>query len=213
MPDLYIITGSNGAGKSTFGHSYLPKNIQDNNTIFDGDKLYLLKKRELYLSRTPSMKEAGRLAEEWLSQYFEEQVTDAIRNNRPFIYEGHFRDDGSWATPERFKAAGYIINVIFLGLNDTTSSEFRVFERAKFGGHNVPPHEIEKNFYGNLIQLNKRFETIDFLKIVDTSEPVPKILASLKNGEIQEALEHLKIPLWFEENLPAIFKKIIENKN
>ena len=56
MPDLYVIIGSNGAGKSTIGFSYLPKRIQDNYTIFDGDKLFMLKRKELYPAKTPSKK-------------------------------------------------------------------------------------------------------------------------------------------------------------
>jgi predicted ABC-type ATPase len=39
MPNLYIIAGHNGAGKSTFGKNLLPQNAQ-NLTIFDGDLVY-----------------------------------------------------------------------------------------------------------------------------------------------------------------------------
>ncbi len=38
MPVLFIITGSNGAGKSTVGYTYLPPDIQKDHTVFDGDK-------------------------------------------------------------------------------------------------------------------------------------------------------------------------------
>jgi len=62
MPALYIITGANGAGKSTFGFSYLPTQLQHNYTIFDGDKLFLLKRRELYPALTPSLKEAKKVS-------------------------------------------------------------------------------------------------------------------------------------------------------
>lgn len=47
MPGLYIITGSNGAGKSSFGVSYLPQSLQGY-TIFDGDKLFMEKRRQVY---------------------------------------------------------------------------------------------------------------------------------------------------------------------
>jgi predicted ABC-type ATPase len=43
MPDLFIITGSNGAGKSTVGKEYLPIHIQEKYPIFDGDKLFYAK--------------------------------------------------------------------------------------------------------------------------------------------------------------------------
>lgn len=45
MPGLYIITGSNGAGKSTIGYTYFPEQIT---SIFDGDKLYLEVKSRLW---------------------------------------------------------------------------------------------------------------------------------------------------------------------
>ena len=44
MPELYIITGSNGAGKSTVGADYLPSHIQQQGQFFDGDKLFMQKK-------------------------------------------------------------------------------------------------------------------------------------------------------------------------
>lgn len=113
MPDLYIITGSNGAGKSTVGFSYLPKTVQSNCEIFDGDKLTLLKKRELFKVVTPSLKEAGRLALEWLFEHFEECVKKALKEKSDFVYEGHLPKDAHWNTPKRFKISGYRIHVVF----------------------------------------------------------------------------------------------------
>ncbi len=74
MPDLYIITGANGAGKSTLGFSYLPKIIQNNYEVFDGDKLAMQKRKELYKAKTPSLREATRMADEWLFEHFEQSV-------------------------------------------------------------------------------------------------------------------------------------------
>jgi len=51
MPDLYVITGANGAGKSTVGFSYLPKIKQDKCDVFDGDKLAMQKRTELYRTK------------------------------------------------------------------------------------------------------------------------------------------------------------------
>ncbi len=78
------------------------------------------------------------------------------------------------------------------------------------GGHNVPPYEIERNYYGNLVQLNKRYMEIDELQIVDTSESVnPRVLALFKNGEVDHAVHHGKLPEWFEKGLPKLYKKIM----
>ncbi len=213
MPDLYIITGANGAGKSTVGYSYLPMLVQGNCEVFDGDKLTLKKKRELYKHVTPSYKEANRLALEWLFEHFENLVQAALKQKDDFVYEGHLPDDGNWVTPKRFKRAGYKIHLIFFGLKDTDLSEVRVMDRAKLGGHHVPPYEIERNFYGNLYQLNKRFKKIDELQIVDTSESIsPKVLALFKNGVVVSAVHHGKLPEWFETYLPNLFKEIIKQE-
>lgn len=211
MPDLYIITGANGAGKSSVGANFLPQSIQDNCTIFDGDDLYLHKKRSLYKNVTPSIKEAGRLALDWLFEHFEQLVQTAIQQNNDFVYEGHLPEDEHWETPKRFKAAGYRIHLIFFGLTDTDLSATRVMDRAKMGGHNVPPYEIERNFYGNMRQLNQRFQQLDELEIVDTSESLlPKVLAIIKNGIVVQGQPIEQIPEWFEKGLPGLYKAMVQ---
>lgn len=206
MPDLYVITGSNGSGKSTVGFSYLPKIIQKNHPPFDGDKAAMEKRLQLYKKITPSVKEAKRLADDWVYKYFADLIKNAVSEKKDFAYEGHFADDHPWRTITKFKRAGYKIHFIFFGLTDTILSEQRVLERAKQGGHNVPLYEIERNFYGNLFHLNKRFKLIHELKIIDTSASnTHKALAS---GVVEEALHHGKLPEWFEKYLPSLFNMI-----
>jgi predicted ABC-type ATPase len=184
--------------------------VQTSCVVFDGDKLNLQKKRELYKIVTPSLKEAGRLALTWLFEYFEECVKKALKEKNDFVYEGHLPEDANWKTPHRFKRAGYRVHVVFFGLRDTDLSEIRVMDRAKMGGHHVPPYEIERNYYGNLAQLNKRYKNIHELQIVDTSESMnPRVLALFKNGEVDHAVHHGKLPEWFEKSLPKLYKKII----
>jgi len=54
VPELYIITGSNGAGKSSVGPDYLPEHIRSQYSVFDGDLLFVNKQRELFPKVTPS---------------------------------------------------------------------------------------------------------------------------------------------------------------
>lgn len=213
MPDLYIITGSNGSGKSTLGYSHLPKIVQDNYIVFDGDKLAMQKRLQLYKTKTPSIKEAKRLANEWLDEYFESSVKKALSANDDFVYEGHLPNSENWKTLKRFKKVGYRIHLIFFGLTNTELSGLRVMERAKQGGHDVPPYEIERNYYGNLYQLNRKFKEVDELKIVDTSASTHKPLALFNDGEIDFAVFHGKLPEWFRLFLPALYKKIVARDN
>jgi predicted ABC-type ATPase len=48
MPELYIIDGSNGAGKSSTGSEYIPKVVLEKAPVFDGDKLFMEKRHELW---------------------------------------------------------------------------------------------------------------------------------------------------------------------
>lgn len=212
MPALFIITGSNGAGKSTIGYTYLPEDIQKKYTVFDGDKLVLLKKREL--SQTiKSFKEAGKLAEEWMYNQFLEQTKNAIKTADHFAYEGHFRDEATLKIPKKFKRKGYKVTLIFMGLSDPHQSELRVLDRATQGGHNVPLYEIQSNFYGNLVMLNKHYKLFNELLIIDTSKSFQhEVLLQMSNRKLLFYTEQKNLPMWFTEFLPNLTKIIKEEE-
>jgi predicted ABC-type ATPase len=214
MPELYIITGSNGAGKSSVGPHFLPDDIKGKYEIFDGDKLFMQKWRTIFRIDTPSLKEAKQIATDWLHEEFERRVSDSIKRNDHFVYEGHLPEKENWVTPIRFKKAGYRVHLIFLGLTNTKISSLRVLERAKLGGHNVPPYQIEKNYFGNLYQLNNHYSILDHLEIHDTSEtPLLKPLALFKNSKVDWALPVRDLPDWFETGLPDLFQLVYNKKN
>lgn len=149
MPDLFIITGSNGAGKSSIGPKYLPLGIRGRGPVFDGDKLFVEKRKELWKT-VKSHKECAKVAYAFVSETFDQLVEAALTADQDFAYEGHFTNEATWDIPRRFRAAGYSIHLIFLGLQDAALSELRVVDRAQAGGHYVDPRTVADNFYGNL---------------------------------------------------------------
>ncbi len=102
MPELFIITGSNGAGKSSVSPIYLPDDIREKFTVFDGDKLYMQKQRELWKQGIKSHKEAKKLAFAFVEDTFEWLVEDAVQVMTNFVYEGHFTNDATWDIPKKF---------------------------------------------------------------------------------------------------------------
>lgn len=208
MPTLYLITGSNGAGKSTVGPDYLPRHIIAKHVVFDGDKLYTGKVSELWPQQLRSLKEAKKLAAEFIVTTLENQLDNALENKEDFIYEGHFPSYATWDFPKRFKGCGYQIQMLFLGLKDTDLSEMRVGLRAKKGGHNVPRYDIENNFYGNLEMLNEHYHLLDHLQIVDTSEFLPKPLAAFKGAELISSVHKKDLPGWFTRYLPRLTEQM-----
>ncbi len=209
MPSLFIITGPNGAGKSAVGATYLPEEIQKRYTVFDGDKISLLKKRELFPNHIRSLKEARKAADEWMMKEFKDQVKNALKSKDHFAYEGHFRDKDTLVTPRRFKRNGYYLSLIFMGLADPHQSGLRVIDRAKHGGHNVPPYDIELNFFGNLEMLNRNYKLFNELLVVDTSESLQhQVLLHYRSPKILSFTPIKYQPGWFLKFLPNLVKLI-----
>lgn len=207
MPELHIITGSNGAGKSTVGFTYIPSEILQDHTIFDGDKLFGDKRAELLKDKQMTFKEARNLANEWLIGHFQKLVNIALETKDHFVYEGHFSEDASWDIIKRFKKSGYTIYLTFFGLKDQDLSQMRVIERHQSGGHYVQPAEIDRNFEGNLIMLDKYYELLDNIRIVDTSELEHRILVVLSPEGVTQCVTPNMLPDWFIKYLPRIRKR------
>jgi predicted ABC-type ATPase len=208
MPELHIITGSNGAGKSSIGTVFFPINIQENCIVFDGDKLFMEKQRELWKSGITAIKEAKKIAINFVEETFNSLVENAITNKIDFAYEGHFTNDATWDIPKRFQQEGFSIHLILLGLTDTYISESRVIDRSKFGGHYVDPKTVAQNFYGNLEKLDKYFAIFDSVKIIDSSNVKLVDLCSLSFGVLETSIDIEVLPNWFTVNLPNISKII-----
>jgi predicted ABC-type ATPase len=210
VPALYIITGSNGAGKSTVGPRYLPAAIRENYSVFDGDKLYMEKQAELFPYVTKSPKESKKLAKAFVTSTFHALVEDALSKGDNFVYEGHFTNDNTWLVPCQFKDAEYQIHLYLLGLNDHDLSQARVTDRvANSRGHYVDRTTIEANFEGNLEKVNKYRSIIDFLTIIDSSEIDHEIIATICGGVVDSSITRSELPWWIEKYMPDIFALIL----
>ena len=169
-----------------------------------------MKKRKEFLSVVKSLKEARNKADEWVEDYFRKLVNIAIKSKDHFAYEGHFRDPTTLNVPKRFKRNGYSLSLIFMGLTDPDLSELRVLDRAKHGGHYVPAYEIQSNFYGNLIMLNKNLNLFDEVLIIDSSLSLQhKILFHVRNSRIISYSQEANLPFWFTKFLPNVLKMVV----
>lgn len=202
-PQLFIITGSNGAGKSTYKQFLLPPQFSDLD-VFDGDLFYTRKSVEYYKLHGSS-KEARKQAEDALEEEFLRLVSHSITQREHFAYEGHFTGAGAWKIPERFKIEGFEIHLIFCGLNTVTKSIKRVDERVKEGGFHVTPLAIQNNFYGNMEMLEKNFRMFDSVEILDTSSDQILQVAKLEQGKPVLLLPTDEIPEWFKTGMPKLY--------
>ena len=210
MPKLFVITGANGAGKSTLSSTLLPPELADL-TVFDGDKYFVERLSEIFPTQNKSPKYAREMAFEATVKAFENLADNCISENKSFAYEGHFSSEAPWQTIQRFRENKYQIIMVFLMVNDLSISQKRVIERVKTGGHYVTPREIEKNYFGNLIQLNLHLNLLDELIVIDNSRALePSQITYIADKKCLQSSEIL--PYWLIQYLPNL-RKLIEGFN
>lgn len=198
MPNLIVIAGCNGAGKSTFASSFLPDGL----TSFDYDKLYLE-----YYSILPDSEFRDKFARDKTTKDFEDAIKQSVTNKTDFCYETNF-DSSPVYWPEHFKKHGFTLDLIFFCLNNQEIARRRVEERAEFKGHYVDSQTIDLKWKAGYKNLNEHYTFFDNILLVDNSvqKEVYSNLLQIEQGEIVMMVD--KLPDYFKHRFPDIYTKI-----
>jgi predicted ABC-type ATPase len=198
MPDLTIIAGCNGAGKSTFSSSFLPEGL----TSFDYDRLFL----ENYNS-LPDSELRETFAKNQTTKDFELAIEKAWRNKADFCYETNF-DSYPIFWAQEFRKNGYQINLIFFCLENQDIARHRVQVRTEFKGHFVDNRTIDLKWKAGYKNVNLHFQLFDNILFVDNSKPneVYTNILQIEKGEIVLMTDN--VPDYFKHRLPNIYELI-----
>ena len=124
--NLYIISGCNGAGKTTASYTVLPE-ILDCREFVNADEIA----RGLSPFNSESLAiEAGRLMLKRIEELLEKEET--------FSIETTLATKSYINLVRRAQAKGYSVKVLFFWLNSPELALQRVAERVAKGGHNIP---------------------------------------------------------------------------
>lgn len=197
MPVLYLVIGPSGAGKTTYGHLLVPKNID----IFNSDKEIL------------TLQAAGHNSEDIsliLGNIYKEKVNTAIEHNEDFALETPFADNFGPDTMNLFKRHGYGIHGIFIGHSFVGELVDRVEIRKFRGGNVLSPGDVEYNFDHSFRQVNvfimvNAFKHIDFYDTTDGE--------CIKVAEYADSvLTEFRHTAWFREHICEKLKNSITLK-
>ena len=141
MPNLFIIAGCNGAGKTTASFTILP-DVFHLDIFVNADEIA----RGLSpLNPDKSSIEAGRMMLSKIDQH--------VDNRTDFAFETTLASKSFVKTIRKAKNAGYNVSLIFYYLDSEQLAIERVETRVKEGGHNIPKDVIIRRYYAGIRNL------------------------------------------------------------
>lgn len=124
--NLFVIGGSNGAGKTTFAKEFLPKYVHC--LRFVNPDLIAAGLSPFAPSAVAA--KAGRL--------MLEEVASLIDSGSSFAFESTLSGKTYLHLIERAKRIGYAVHLFYLWIPDAALAVARVRDRVDSGGHDVP---------------------------------------------------------------------------
>jgi len=175
MPNLYVIAGCNGAGKTTASYTILPELLNCKQFV-NADEIA----RGLSPFDTEAVAiEAGRIMLTRIKeltiqrQDFAFETTLATRSYVPFIRNA--------------QKCGYIVTLVYFWLNSPELAVSRVKERVENGGHSVPEDIIHRRYIKGIENFIGLYMPIcDAWMLFDNSNKPPVLIAQQYNHEIIE---------------------------
>lgn len=163
---LYIISGCNGAGKTTASYTVLPEVLQCKEFV-NADEIA----RGLSPFNPGSMAiEAGRL--------MLRRIDELLKARESFSIETTLATRTYTRLVRSAQQQGYKVSVIYFWLNSPDLAIQRVAQRVRNGGHDIPKEVVVRRYYagiGNFFEIY--MPCADFWLLADNSEN-PRIIVA-----------------------------------
>jgi len=166
MPNLYVIAGCNGAGKTTASYTVLPE-ILDCKEFVNAD---IIAAGISPFNPESVALEAGRIMLSRIRELIDEQADFAFETTLATrSYIGLIKDA---------KKHGYQIILLFFWLDSPQQAVKRVAMRVAKGGHHIPNETVHRRYYRgikNLVHLYTPY--CDKWMVLDNMDMQPEIVA------------------------------------
>lgn len=134
MPRLYIISGCNGAGKTTASYSLLPEML--NCTQF-------VNSDEFAKGLSPFNPEKASIQ---ASRYMLMKIRYLLKRYQDFAVETTLATRTLLKTVRMAQDAGYTVTLLYFWLKSPELAVERVHARVEAGGHNIPEETIRRRY-------------------------------------------------------------------
>ena len=186
---LYIISGCNGAGKTTASYTVLPE-ILDCREYVNADEI--AKGLSPFNPESVAI-EAGRLMLERIDHLMTAGVS--------FSIETTLATKSYVNLVRRAHKQGYNVKLLFFWLESPEMAKLRVAERVAKGGHNIPEDVIERRYYAGIRNLFNLFmNEVDYWAIfMNTKKPMTSIAVggmAFEKHIIEVELYNKMVEIW-----------------
>ena len=169
MPQLYIISGCNGAGKTTASYTILPE-ILECKEFVNADEIA----RGLSPFQPEKVAiEAGKIMLRRIDELLKEKINFAIETT---LASKTFKN-----TILRAREKGYNITLVYFWLNSVELAKERVKNRVLEGGHNIDNQVIERRYYAGVKNLFDIYLSIVDMAMIYDNSSIEHILIAEKN--------------------------------
>ncbi len=166
MPNLYVIGGANGSGKTTVSLSLLPTLLG----VFE-----YVNADEIAAGLSPLNPEAMAMQSGRLMVKRIKALADA---NADFAFETTLAAKSFIPFLQECKKKGYTINLMYFWLISPDLAVERVARRVASGGHSIPEVDIRRRYERGLKNLlNLYLPLCDGWMVFDNSDSAPRLIA------------------------------------
>lgn len=134
MPKMYIISGCNGAGKTTASYTMLPEMLECSEFV-NSD--------EFAKGLSPFNPEKASIQ---ASRYMIHKVRYLLKRQMDFGIETTLATRTLLRTVKLAQEAGYSVTLLYFWLNSPELAIARVAARVETGGHNIPEETIRRRY-------------------------------------------------------------------
>jgi predicted ABC-type ATPase len=175
MPNLYIIAGCNGAGKTTASYTMLPEMLECKEFV-NAD--------EIAKGLSPFQPEKAAIDAGRIMIF---RIEELLRQKQDFAIETTLATKSYVSFIKKAQKLGYFVTLLYFWLSSPELAIKRVEDRVRSGGHDVPRDVIRRRYKAGIRNLFSLYTPIsDYWMVVNNSENPFNIVVEGKRDQIME---------------------------
>jgi predicted ABC-type ATPase len=203
---IYVLAGTNGAGKSSIGGEALREAGVE---FFNPDEAA----RRIRVAQ-PDLTQTEANSAAW--HQGRRLLETAIGNQLDFAFETTLGGETITELLERAAEAGLEVRIWYAGLDGPPLHLERVRQRVAKGGHDIPEADVRRRYDQSRLNLIRLLPRLAELRVYDNSAegdpdagrvPAPRLLLHWRSGRIVSPRDFSATPEWAKPILAAAMKR------